>query len=183
MALLTFLLYYLGEEIISKKNFFEINFTIHDSKIKEIYLCDSIGSKILCGILFLRLTLTSTWFLLLIDSWLIFKQLIFVRKSSTHFLKLLQRIFNYFSKINFSKFRKKNILPVIVIFVLDSIKTSVQGTPKNNFLPLIYLYICSIVNIDCVLNTPLNCQSSIFSNYNDQSTNVLNQKTNVFFNE
>ena len=138
MALLIFLLYYLGEEIISKKNFFEINFTIHDSKIKEIYLCDSSGSKILCGILFLRLTHTSTWFLLPIDSWLIFKQLIFVRKPLTHFLKLLQRIFNYFSKINFSKFCKKNILPVIVIFILDLIKPSVQGTPENNFLPLIY---------------------------------------------
>ena len=50
----------LGEEIISRKNFFEINCTIYHSKIKEIYLCDSIGSKKLCGILFLRSTPTST---------------------------------------------------------------------------------------------------------------------------
>ena len=32
---------------------------------------------------------------------------------------------NYFSNIKFSKFRKKDILPVVVIFVLDLIKTSV----------------------------------------------------------
>ena len=44
-------------------------------------------------------------------------------------------MFNYFSKIKFSEFRKKDILPVVVvvIFVLDLIKTSVQGTPENNF--------------------------------------------------
>ena len=47
------------------------------------------------------------------------------RKSSTNFLKVLQRIFSYFSKIKFSKFHKKDILPVIVIFVLDLIKTSI----------------------------------------------------------
>ena len=38
----------LGEEIISRRNFFEIKFAIHDSKIKKIYLCDSIDSKKLC---------------------------------------------------------------------------------------------------------------------------------------
>ena len=31
--------------------------------------------------------------------------------------------------------------------------------------------------LDWALNTPLDCQSNIFSNYNDRSTNVLNQKT------
>ena len=35
--------------------------------------------------------------------------------------------------------------------------------------------------LDWVLNTPPNFQSSIFPNYNNQSTNVLNQKMNVFF--
>ena len=46
-----------GEEIISRRNFFKINLTIHDSKIKEIYLCDSIGSEFyFCD-----------WFLLLLD--------------------------------------------------------------------------------------------------------------------
>ena len=34
--------------------------------------------------------------------------------------------------------------------------------------------------LDWVLNMPLNCQSSIFSGYDSQSTNVLNQKMNVF---
>ena len=33
--------------------------------------------------------------------------------------------------------------------------------------------------LDWVLDMSLNCQSRIFSNYNDQSTKVLNQKTNV----
>ena len=68
-------------------------------------------------------------------------------KSPTHFLKLLQRIFNYFSKIKFSKFGKKNILPAVIIFVLDLIKTSVQGTPKNKILPLNIFVKSSIVNI------------------------------------
>ena len=44
-------------------------------------------------------------------------------------------IFNYFAKIQFSEFRKKDIVPVIVIFVLDLIKLSVEGTPQNKFLP------------------------------------------------
>ena len=71
------------------------------------------------------------WLLLLLDFyyWLtpdsFSKELIFVRKSSTHFLNLLRRIFN-FSK---SEFHQKDILPAVVIFVLDVIKTSGQGTP------------------------------------------------------
>ena len=89
------------------------------------------------------------WLLLLLDFyyWLapdsFSKELIFVRKSSTHFLNLLRRIFNYFSK---SEFHQKDILPVVVIFVLDVIKTSVQGTPppkkkekKKTFCRKIYL--------------------------------------------
>ena len=43
---------------------------------------------------------------------------------------------NYFSNIKFSKFRKRDILPVAVSFVLDLIKTSVLSTPENNFSPL-----------------------------------------------
>ena len=39
-----------------------------------------------------------------------------MEKASTHFLKLLQRIFNNFSKIKFSKFHTEDILPVVVSF-------------------------------------------------------------------
>ena len=108
------------------------------------------------------------WLLLLLDFyyWLapdsFSKELIFVRKSSTHFLNLLRRIFNYFSK---SEFHQKDILPVVVIFVLDVIKTSVQGTPppkkKKKKKLFAVKYICRKVH---------------------RFTNVLNQKTNVFFN-
>ena len=108
------------------------------------------------------------WLLLLLDFyyWLtpdsFSKELIFVRKSSTHFLNLLRRIFN-FSK---SEFHQKDILPVVVIFVLDVIKTSVQGTPpppqkKEKKKLFAVKYICRKVH---------------------RFTNVLNQKTNVFFN-
>ena len=50
----------LGEEIISRRNFFEINFEIHDTDIKEICLGDLIGSQKLCGILVWQLTPTFT---------------------------------------------------------------------------------------------------------------------------
>ena len=71
--------------------------------------------------------------LLRINSWLISKELVFATKVLTHFLKLLRRIFSYFSKIKFSEFHKKDILPVVVIFVLDLIKTSVYCAPENSF--------------------------------------------------
>ena len=45
---------------MSRRNFFEINFEIHDSDIKEICLGDSIGSQKLCGILVCGLTPTFT---------------------------------------------------------------------------------------------------------------------------
>ena len=84
------------------------------------------------------------WLLLLLDFYYqltpdsFSKELIFVRKSWTRFLKLLQRIFNHFSNIKFNEFYKKDNLPVVVIFVLDLIKTSVQGTPKTTSVK----YIC-----------------------------------------
>ena len=59
-----------------------------------------------------------------------------MRNASTHFLKLSRRIFSFFSKIKFSEFHTKDILPIVVIFVLDLIKTSVWSTPENNFSPL-----------------------------------------------
>ena len=168
-----------GEEIISRRNFFKINLTIHDSKIKEIYLCDSIGSEFhFCD-----------WFLLLLDFYYrltpdsFSKELIFMRKSSTHFLKLLRRIFNYFSKITFSEFCKKELSPDAIISVLDLIKTSVQGTPKNNFLPLNTFAKSSIVNVKLGSEYVSELSIKYFSNYNDRSTNVSNQKTNVFFDE
>ena len=40
-----FLYITLGEEIISGRIFVETIFAIHDSQIKEIYLCDLIGTK------------------------------------------------------------------------------------------------------------------------------------------
>ena len=70
-----------------------------------------------------------------------------MRKSWTYFFKLLQRIFNHFSNIKFKEFCKKDDLPVVVIFILDLIKTSVQGTPKNKFLLLNIFAKSSIVNI------------------------------------
>ena len=131
------------------------------------------------------------WLLLLLDFYyqlnpdLSSKELIFVRKSSTHFLKLLWTIFNYFLKIKFCEFRKKDILPVVVISVLDLVKTSVQGPPpKNNFLPLNIFAKSSIVNIrlgsEYFSELPI---KYFFPNYNNQSMNVLNQKTNVYFDE
>ena len=71
-----------------------------------------------------------------------------MRKSWTRFLKLLQRIFNHFSNIKFNEFCKKDNLPVVVIFILDLIKTSVQGTlpPKKQHLLNIFAK-SSIVNI------------------------------------
>ena len=53
------------------------------------------------------------------------KEIIFLRKASTHFLTLSRRIFNYFSKIKFSEFRKKDVLPVVVISVIYLIRASV----------------------------------------------------------
>ena len=64
-----------------------------------------------------------------------------------HILKLSQRIFNYFSKIKSSKFCKKDILPVLVTFVLDLIKTSVQHTLQNNFQLLNTFAKSSIVDV------------------------------------
>ena len=106
-----------------------------------------------------------------------------MKKSSTHFLKLLRRIFNYFSKITFSEFRKKELSPDAIISVLDLIKTSVQGTPKNNFLPLNTFAKSSIVNVKLGSEYVSELSIKYFSNYNDRSTNVSNQKTNVFFDE
>ena len=166
-----------GEEIISRRNFFKINLTIHDSKIKEIYLCDSIGSEFYFCDSYFYLISTTDWLLTLS------KELIFMRKSSTHFLKLLRRIFNYFSKITFSEFRKKELSPDAIISVLDLIKTSVQGTPKNNFLPLNTFAKSSIVNVKLGSEYISELSIKYFSNYNDRSTNVSNQKTNVFFDE
>ena len=166
-----------GEEIISRRNFFKINLTIHDSKIKEIYLCDSIGSEFYFCDSYFYLISTTDWLLTLS------KELIFMRKSSTHFLKLLRRIFNYFSKITFSEFRKKELSPDAIISVLDLIKTSVQGTPKNNFLPLNTFAKSSIVNVKLGSEYVSELSIKYFSNYNDRSTNVSNQKTNVFFDE
>ena len=85
------------------------------------------------------------WLLLLLDFYyrlnpdLSSKELIFVRKSSTYFLKLLWRIFNYFLKIKFCKFRKKDILPAVVISVLDLIKTSVQGPLQKQLFAIKYI--------------------------------------------
>ena len=61
------------------------------------------------------------------------KELILARKASTHFLKFSLRILNYFAKFKFSEFCKKNILPVLAVFVLDSIKESIDCSPKKNF--------------------------------------------------
>ena len=123
LALLSFFYITLREEIIRRRNFFEIDFAINDSKIKEFFLCDPVGSKKLCGILNLQLTPTDSFSM----------ELIFVRKASTHFLKLSRRILNYFSKIEFSEFHKKDILPVVVIFVLDIIKKVFGVFPKTTF--------------------------------------------------
>ena len=182
MTLLNYFCITLGEEIISRWNFFELNFTIHDSKIifaiwsvlksfAKFYFCD--------------------WLLLLLDFYyrlnpdLSSKELIFVRKSSTYFLKLLWRIFNYFLKIKFCKFRKKDILPAVVISVLDLIKTSVQGPPQKQ----LFAIKCICKKLHCkywtgfwILLWIVN-QVFFFPNYDDRSTNVLNQKTNVFFDE
>ena len=57
----------------------------------------------------------------------------------------MRRIFNYFTKVQ--QFRKKDILTVVVIFILDLIKTSVQDTPKNNFLLLNIYAKSSTVNV------------------------------------
>ena len=62
------------------------------------------------------------------------KKLIFTRKVSTHFLKFLRRIFNYFAKIKFSEFCQKDILPVVIIFILYLSKTSVQCTTEKKFM-------------------------------------------------
>ena len=124
-----------------------------------------------------------SYFYLIFTTDLLLNQLIFVRKPSIHFLKLFHKIFNYFSKIKFSEFRKKEIFPV-VIFVLDLFKTSVQGTPGNQVLSLNIFAKSSIVNVR--LGFEYTSELSIkyfFSSYNDRSMDVLNQKTNIFFDE
>ena len=60
------------------------------------------------------------------------KELIFARKASTYFLKFLRKILNYFVKFKFSEFRKKDILPVVAIFVLDLTKASIECSPEKN---------------------------------------------------
>ena len=75
------------------------------------------------------------------------KELIFARKTSTHFLKFLPRISNYFAKIKFSKFCQKDILPVVVIFLLCLSKTSVQYTPKKNCM----VHCMLIITFHCML--------------------------------
>ena len=144
--------------------------------------------KSICAIRSVRnfiFAIDSYFYLISTTDWLLTlsKELIFMRKSSTHFLKLLRRIFNYFSKITFSEFRKKELSPDAIISVLDLIKTSVQGTPKNNFLPLNTFAKSSIVNVKLGSEYVSELSIKYFSNYNDRSTNVSNQKTNVFFDE
>ena len=56
-----------------------------------------------------------------------------MRKASTNFLKSLRRIY-YFTKIKFSEFYKKDILPALAIFVLDLIKASIECSPEKNFM-------------------------------------------------
>ena len=125
MELLKFLYITIGKEVVCGRNFFKNNFTVHDSKINEICrisLCDLVSSKE---------TFTEFYFFDWLPHLLDFyygltsdsfsKQLIFAKKASTHFLKLLRRIFNYFSKIKFSEFHKKAILPVFVLFVLKQV--------------------------------------------------------------
>ena len=134
---------------------------------------DSIGSKKFCGILFLQLTPTSTWFLLPIDSWFIFEGTNFHEKS-------FNTVFETSAKIKFSEFRKKDILPVVIIFVLDSC----LGYPRKQLFAVEYF--CKKLHHRCFrLDSKYASELSIkyFSNYSDRSTNVLKQKTNVFFDE
>ena len=105
------------------------------------------------------LLLISTPFLLLSAPNSFSKELIFVTKASTQFLKLLQIIFNYFSKIKFNESSQKDIFSVFIIFELDLINTML-GYPQNQLFAV--KYFCKNF-----LNMPLNCQLSIFSNYND----------------
>ena len=135
------------------------------------------------GILFLRLIPTSTWFLLPIDSWLIFKGTNFYEKIFNTFFETFAKNIHYFSKITFSEFRKKELSPDAIISVLDLIKTSVQGTRKNNFLPLNTFAKSCIVNVKLGSEYASELSIKYFSNYNDRSTNVSNQKTNAFFDE
>ena len=119
--------------------FFLINFAIHDSKTKEIRricLCNSIGSKKLCRILFLQLTSISTWFLLLIDSWCIFEG---------NFCEEYTVISQKLSSENFTR----NTVYLLLLFscLLDLFKTSVYCTPKNNFLQLNIFAKSSIIDI------------------------------------
>ena len=79
----------MGEEIVCGRSFFKFNFAIRDSKINEnckISLCDAIGSKKPCRILFLRLNPTSGFYLRLTPNSFL-KELIFERKASRKFLK------------------------------------------------------------------------------------------------
>ena len=48
--------------------------------------------------------------------------------------KFSRRILNYFTKFTFSEFHKKDILPVVTIFVLDLIKASIECSPGKNFM-------------------------------------------------
>ena len=77
------------------------------------------------------LLLISTPFLLLSAPNSFSKELIFVTKASTQFLKLLQIIFNYFSKIKFNESSQKDIFSVFIIFELDLINTNVRVPPKS----------------------------------------------------
>ena len=126
LALLKFLYITLGEEIVCGRNSLKLILQFMTQKLTKF-------AKSICAIrsvlknfwnfIFAIAILLDFYYRLTTDSFS--KELIFTRKASTYFLKLSRKIFNYFSKIKFSEFRKKDILPVVVIFVLDLIKTSV----------------------------------------------------------
>ena len=128
LALLKFLYITLGEEIVCGRNSLKLILQFMTQKLTKFAesIC-AIRSVLKNFVKFYfchwLLHLLDFYYRLTTDSFS--KELIFTRKASTHFLKLSRRIFNYFSKIKFSEFRKKDILPVVVIFVLDLIKTSV----------------------------------------------------------
>ena len=134
------------------------------------YIC-AIRSVLKNFVEFLRLTPKSTWFLLLIDSWFIIEGTNFRQLSSNLFFETFAKNIKLFLKNRLQRISQERHFISCRYFRIRF------NENKCLVYPWKQLFVVRKVPswmLDWVLNTPLNCQSSVFPSYNDQPTNVLN---------